>query len=346
MRMLRPRVLIAAATARTVGGSDGGGVPTSGRSPTCGIGARARARVFTDRGATVVGAGTVVGTVVGAVVDVIVVEVVDVERTIGLTEVVVVSSEPPSPPPPPPPESPPPPPPEGTVVEVVVDVVVDDVEVVEVVEVVDVVVGVSSSAFGAGVSNEYNSRLSEPLPALVTALRVADDAIADATSAGVRALFCDSASAATPATCGDAIEVPESVREALSDVWPADTMLEPGAKTSRHDPKLENDDRSSLDVVDPTVMALGSPAGDVVQALTLELPAATTKVTPSATPRDTAKSSAAERGPPRLMLATAGTPLWWCEIIQSMPAITSEVLPEPLQPSTRTGTIIADGATP
>ena len=186
-------------------------------------------------------------------------------------------------------------------VEVVVDVVVD---------VVEVVVGVSSSAFGAGVRSEYSSRLSEPLPGLVTALRVADDAIAEATSVGVRALFCDSASAATPATCGDAIEVPESVRVAMSEVWPAETMLEPGANTSRHVPKLENDDRSSLDVVEPTVIALGSPAGDVVHALTLELPAATTKVTPSSTPRDTAKSRAAERGPPRLMLATAGAPLW------------------------------------
>jgi hypothetical protein len=110
------------------------------------------------------------------------------------------------------------------VVEVeVVDVVeignvVDVVEVVEVVDVVDVVVVSSSSAFGAGVNNEKTSRLSEPVPGFVTVFRVADEAIADATSLGVSAEFCESASAATPATCGAAIEVPESVRVALSEV--------------------------------------------------------------------------------------------------------------------------------
>ena len=123
-------------------------------------------------------------------------------------------------------------------------------------------------------------------------------------------------------------------------------MFEPGAKTSRQEPKLENDDRSSVDVVEPTVMALGSPAGDTVHALTLELPAATTNVTPSATPRETARSRAAERGPPRLMFATAATPDWWWLMIQSMPAMMSEVLPDPEQLITRTGTMSADGATP
>ena len=37
------------------------------------------------------------------------------------------------------------------------------------------------------------------------------------------------------------------------------------------------------------------------------------------------------------MLATAGTPAMWCAITQSIPAITPEMLPEPLQLSTRTG---------
>ncbi|MEY3483132.1 MAG: hypothetical protein RLZ40_1175, partial [Actinomycetota bacterium] len=132
---------------------------------------------------------------------------------------------PPLPPPEPPPEPPPPPPLEGGVV-VEVDVDVVDVEVVvgkvvEVVvdvEVVVVVVGSSSSAFGTGVSNEKARRFSDPVPGLLTALRVADVAIADATCAGVSAEFCDNASAATPATCGAAIEVPLSVRVALSEV--------------------------------------------------------------------------------------------------------------------------------
>ena len=100
---------------------------------------------------------------------------------------------------------------------------VDDVEVVvgkvvDVVEVVVVVVGSSSSAFGTGVSNEKARRFSDPVPGLLTTLRVADVAIADATCAGVSAEFCDNASAATPATCGAAIEVPLSVRVALSEV--------------------------------------------------------------------------------------------------------------------------------
>jgi hypothetical protein len=218
--------------------------------------------------------------------------------------------------------------------------------VVEVVDVVEVVVGASSSAFGAGVRSEYTNRLSEPVPGLLTTFRVDDVAIAEATSAGDIEGFCDNANAATPATCGAAIDVPDIERVALSEVCPADTMLEPGAKTSKHEPKLENEDRSSLEVVEPTVMASGSPAGDTVHALTLELPAATTNVTPSATPRATARSSAAERGPPRLMLATAGTPLWWWVMIQSIPAMMSEVLPEPLQFMTRIGTMRAAGATP
>jgi len=134
---------------------------------------------------------------------------------------------PPPPPPPPPPEPPPPPPLEGGVVVEVdvveVDVDVVDVEVVvgkvvDVVEVVVVVVGSSSSAFGTGVSNEKARRFSDPVPGLLTTLRVADVAIADATCAGVSAEFCDNASAATPATCGAAIEVPLSVRVALSEV--------------------------------------------------------------------------------------------------------------------------------
>ena len=123
-------------------------------------------------------------------------------------------------------------------------------------------------------------------------------------------------------------------------------MFEPGAKISRHEPKLEKEERSSVEVIEPTVMADGSPAGETVHALTFELPAATTNVTPSSTPRATARSRAAERGPPMLRFATAGTPDWWWVIIQSIPAMMSDVLPEPLQFMTRIGTIRADGATP
>ena len=52
--------------------------------------------------------------------------------------------------------------------------------------------------------------------------------------------------AATPATCGDAIEVPLSVAVAVLLVNQADWMLEPGAKISTTLPKLENDERASV----------------------------------------------------------------------------------------------------
>jgi hypothetical protein len=43
-------------------------------------------------------------------------------------------------------------------------------------------------------------------------------------------------SATTPATCGEAIDVPEIVFDAVVDVYQADVMLDPGANTSTHDP--------------------------------------------------------------------------------------------------------------
>ena len=78
----------------------------------------------------------------------------------------------------------------------------------------------------------------------------------------------------------------------------------------------------------------------------LLFPAATTNTTPSVMPRATAALRAADEDPPRLMLATAGTPVWWSPIIQSIPAITPEVDPLPLHDMTRTGTSVTDFATP
>lgn len=51
-------------------------------------------------------------------------------------------------------------------------------------------------------------------------------------------------------------------------------MLEPGAKISTHVPKFENDERASVLVVDPTVIALATRAGEKLQAFALLLPAA------------------------------------------------------------------------
>jgi hypothetical protein len=51
-------------------------------------------------------------------------------------------------------------------------------------------------------------------------------------------------------------------------------MLEPGAKMSRHVPKLENEERASVLVVAPTVLAAGTRAGKELHASAFELPAA------------------------------------------------------------------------
>ena len=71
-----------------------------------------------------------------------------------------------------------------------------------------------------------------------------------------------SVTAAMPATCGDAIEVPDSTAVAVVEVYHAEVMLEPGAKTSTHEPKFEYEARASVDVVAPTVMALATRAGE------------------------------------------------------------------------------------
>ena len=62
---------------------------------------------------------------------------------------------------------------------------------------------------------------------------------------------------------------------AESLVLQAEVMLEPGAKMSRHVPKLENEERASVLVVAPTVFAAATRAGDELHALAFELPAAT-----------------------------------------------------------------------
>lgn len=55
-------------------------------------------------------------------------------------------------------------------------------------------------------------------------------------SAGVACGVLVSTRATTPATCGQAMEVPLMVAEAVSLALPADLMLEPGAKMSTQVP--------------------------------------------------------------------------------------------------------------
>src|ERR1044072_1928885 len=132
--------------------------------------------------------------------------------------------------------------------------------------------------------------------------------MAAATVAGEAPGLLSKNKAATPATCGVAMEVPEIVLVAVSLVFQDEVMLDPGAKISTHVPKLEKDERASVLVVEPTVMALPTRAGDEVQASVLLLPAAIAYVTPSLIELLTAVSSAEDTPPPRLILATAGCP--------------------------------------
>ena len=59
-----------------------------------------------------------------------------------------------------------------------------------------------------------------------------------------------------------AIDVPEIVLIAVVLVYQLDVMEETGANTSTQGPQLENDQRVSLLVVAPTVIAAGARAGD------------------------------------------------------------------------------------
>ena len=119
---------------------------------------------------------------------------------------------------------------------------------------------------GAPVNNEKSNRLGDPVPGLVTLFGVELLMIAAVTVAGEAVGFVSRNNAATPATCGDAIDVPEIVLVAVSLVLHADVILLPGAKMSRQVPKFENEERASLVVVDPTVIALATRAGDELQA--------------------------------------------------------------------------------
>ena len=85
--------------------------------------------------------------------------------------------------------------------------------------------------------------------------------IAAQTSAGVACGLVCRMSAAAPATCGDAIDVPLLVAAATSVAMPAETMLAPGANRSLHGPKFEKSASSSSISDAATVIASGTRAG-------------------------------------------------------------------------------------
>ena len=113
---------------------------------------------------------------------------------------------------------------------------------------------------------------------------------------------------------------------------------------SRHVPKFENDERASVLVVEPVVIAFAARAGEPPHASALLFPAATAIGTPELLRLFTALSSALDAPPPRLIFATAGL-MWFC-VTQLTPAMTPDVEPEPLQSSTRTPLSSALFATP
>jgi hypothetical protein len=98
--------------------------------------------------------------------------------------------------------------------------------------------------------------------------------------------------------------VPLNTLVATVDEIHEDVMSEPGAYTSTTIPKLLNHDLASVFIVEPTVMAEGSDAGEVSLASTLLFPAATTMTTPFDTAFATAAFIVLLLPPPRLMLAT------------------------------------------
>jgi hypothetical protein len=109
-------------------------------------------------------------------------------------------------------------------------------------------------------------------------------------------------SAATPATCGEAMDVPHFV-----DVPPfgdSDRIPEPGAKMSTQLPQLDQTERWLLLLMEPTTNALSADAGEELQASSLLFPAATTTTTPESAAELIALFKAGLNPPPRLKFIT------------------------------------------
>lgn len=87
--------------------------------------------------------------------------------------------------------------------------------------------------------SEYSNRFGLFVPAEVTLLGVARLVMVEITVLTDAVDVSWRMSAATPATCGEAMEVPEIVFVAVLDVCQAEVMDEPGAKMSRQLPKFE-----------------------------------------------------------------------------------------------------------
>src|SRR5688500_17494287 len=96
--------------------------------------------------------------------------------------------------------------------------------------------------------------------------------------------------AAAPATCAEAIAVPDISAHRPPSL--TDSTASPGARMSTVGPQLEKEDAKPFcRVVAPTVIAPGACAGENVEASSASLPADTTNTTPSSTAAAMAWSS-------------------------------------------------------
>ncbi len=93
-----------------------------------------------------------------------------------------------------------------------------------------------TGSWGAPAASEYTNRLGELVPIELSLFEEAEvvkkDAMAEGDAVGVAAR----ANATTPATWGDAMDVPLMEFVATSLVFQADEIELPGAKMSRQDP--------------------------------------------------------------------------------------------------------------
>src|SRR5262245_17177691 len=133
---------------------------------------------------------------------------------------------------------------------------------------------------GGGPWLTKSSRLGEPVPGLPTTPIVVSATSWLRTCVAVQVGWAEAMSAAAPAACGVAIDVPSLTKVATLLVYQSEVIAVPGAKRSRHEPKLEYCPvvkwaRLSLVSVAPTVIAAETRAGEKLQALWLSLPAAT-----------------------------------------------------------------------
>jgi hypothetical protein len=108
--------------------------------------------------------------------------------------------------------------------------------------------------------------------------------------------------AATPATCGDAIEVPAFVE--VPPVVDSDTIPTPGANISTQLPQFEKTVRPFEPFIAPTASAPAAEDGEKLQASAFAFPAATTTTIPRLAAELMALSRAEFVPPERLILMT------------------------------------------